>query len=102
MHLGHRLVPGETLHLFADHMLPTIPTLDRVLYEKGLCQPAVDRVEKGLEVGDRILFVNEQPVASAGGLFRIYRTLKANSVLSEVKVVINRGNRLRTLTYHIR
>ena len=56
----------------------------------------------GLEVGDRILFVNDQPVASAGGLFRIFRSLKADSALSEVKVVINRNNQMRTLTYRIR
>ncbi len=56
----------------------------------------------GLEVGDRILFVNGQPVNSAGGLFRIYRQLKSDASLSEVKVVINRNNQLRTLTYRLR
>ncbi len=56
----------------------------------------------GLEVGDRILFVNGQPVNSIGGLVRIYRALKSDSALSEVKVVINRGNQMRTLTYRIR
>jgi uncharacterized membrane protein YgcG len=56
----------------------------------------------GLEVGDRILFVNDQPVNSVGGLYRIYRQLKSESVLSEVKVVINRSNQLQTLTYRIR
>jgi hypothetical protein len=56
----------------------------------------------GLEVGDRILFVNDQPVNSIGGLYRIYRQLKSESTLSEVKVVINRNNQMRTLTYRIR
>jgi hypothetical protein len=56
----------------------------------------------GLEVGDRILFVNGQAVNSAGGLFRIYRQVKSDSSLSEVKVVINRNNQLRTLTYRLR
>jgi S1-C subfamily serine protease len=56
----------------------------------------------GLEVGDRILFVNDQPVNSVGGLYRIYRQLKSESALSEVKVVINRNNQLQTLTYRIR
>ncbi|MFQ5840748.1 MAG: FG-GAP-like repeat-containing protein, partial [Candidatus Methylomirabilales bacterium] len=56
----------------------------------------------GLEVGDRILFVNEHPVNTAGGLFRIYRSLKSDRTLSEVKVVIKRGDGMRTLTYRIR
>jgi len=56
----------------------------------------------GLEVGDRILFVNGQPVNSIGGLYRIYRTFKSDSALSEIKVVINRNNQMRTLTYRIR
>ncbi|MFQ5657939.1 MAG: CFI-box-CTERM domain-containing protein, partial [Candidatus Methylomirabilales bacterium] len=56
----------------------------------------------GLEVGDRILFVNEYPVNSLGGLVIIYRRLKSDSGLSEVKVVINRRHQLRTLTYRIR
>ncbi len=56
----------------------------------------------GLEVGDRILFVNDQPVNSVGGLYRIYRQLNSESALSEVKVVINRNNQLQTLTYRIR
>ncbi len=56
----------------------------------------------GLEVGDRILFVNDQPVNSVGGLYRIYRQLKSESALSEVKVVINRNNQMQTLTYRIR
>ncbi len=56
----------------------------------------------GLEVGDRVLFVNGQPVNSIGGLVRIYRQLRSESALSEVKVVINRNNQLQTLTYRIR
>ncbi len=56
----------------------------------------------GLEVGDVIISVNEQPVNSIGGLVRIYRDLKSNSALSEVKVVIKRGDQVRTLTYRIR
>ncbi|MFQ5962545.1 MAG: PDZ domain-containing protein, partial [Candidatus Methylomirabilales bacterium] len=56
----------------------------------------------GLKVGDRILFVNEQPVNSLGGLISIYRQLKRDAALSKVNVVIQRGNDLRTLTYHLR
>jgi hypothetical protein len=74
-------------------------TLDRRGFKIGYAKLAR---RTGLEVGDRILFVNGQPVASAGGLFRIYRSLKTDSALSEVKVVINRNNQLQTLTYRIR
>jgi S1-C subfamily serine protease len=56
----------------------------------------------GLEVGDRILSVNEQPVNSAGGLVRIYRQLQSDASISEVNVVITRGGQERTLTYRIR
>jgi hypothetical protein len=56
----------------------------------------------GLEVGDRILSVNDQPINSAGGLVRIYRQLKSDASISEVKVVIQRGEEVRTLTYRIR
>jgi hypothetical protein len=74
-------------------------TLDRRGFLIGYARLA-HRV--GLEVGDRILFVNDQPVNSVGGLYRIYRQLKSDSALSEVKVVINRNNQLQTLTYRIR
>lgn len=56
----------------------------------------------GLEVGDRILSVNNQPVNSAGGLVSLYRKLQSDPNLSEVKVVITRNNQPRTLTYRIR
>lgn len=56
----------------------------------------------GLEVGDRILSVNDQPVNSAGGLVRIYKALKSDASLSEVNVVIRRGVEVRTLTYRLR
>jgi hypothetical protein len=55
----------------------------------------------GLEMGDRILFVNDEPVNSLGGLYRMYRKLKADTGVSEVKVVVNRDNQLRTLTYRL-
>jgi len=58
--------------------------------------------QTGLEVGDRILSVNEHPVNSVGSLVRIYQALKSDAALSEVKVLIKRGGELRTLTYRIR
>ena len=58
--------------------------------------------QTGLELGDRILFVNDQPVNTLGGLYQIYTNLKADSEVSEVKVVVNRDNQRRTLTYRLR
>ncbi len=55
----------------------------------------------GLEMGDRILFVNDEPVNSLGGLYQTYKKLKSDAGVSEVKVVVNRANQLRTLTYRI-
>jgi CO dehydrogenase nickel-insertion accessory protein CooC1 len=52
-------------------------------------------------MGDRILFVNDEPVNSLGGLYRMYKKLNADTGVSEVKVVLNRANQLRTLTYRI-
>ncbi len=74
-------------------------TLDRRGFLIGTARLAS---RAGLEVGDRILFVNDQPVNSVGGLYRIYRQLKSESALSEVKVIINRSNQMQTLTYRIR
>ncbi len=55
----------------------------------------------GLEMGDRILFVNDEPVNSLGGLYQMYKKLKSDAGVSEVKVVVNRANELRTLAYRI-
>ena len=56
----------------------------------------------GLEVGDVILSVDGQPVNSVGGLVRIYRKIKGDPNLSEVHVVIKRGEGVKTLRYRIR
>jgi len=56
----------------------------------------------GLEVGDRILSVNDQPVNSAGSLVRLYRQLSSDAGVSEVNVLIRRGGELRTITYRTR
>ena len=56
----------------------------------------------GLEVGDRILSVNDQPVNSAGSLVRLYRELSSDGSVSEVKVMIRRAGEQRTLTYRLR
>ena len=74
-------------------------TLDRRGFKIGYAKLAR---RTGLKVGDVILSVNGQPVNSAGGLVRIYRQLKSDSSVSDVKVLIERNNKLRTLTYHIR
>jgi hypothetical protein len=56
----------------------------------------------GLEVGDRILSVNDQPVNSAGSLVRLYRQLSSDAGVSELNVLIRRGSELRTITYRLR
>ncbi len=56
----------------------------------------------GLELGDRVLFVNEESVNSLGGLYRTYKKLTADSGVSEVTVVENRQNLPCTLTHRIR
>jgi len=56
----------------------------------------------GLEVGDRILAVNDQPVNSAGSLVRLYRQLSSDASVSELNVLIRRGSEQRTITYRIR
>jgi hypothetical protein len=56
----------------------------------------------GLEMGDRILFVNQQPVNTLMGLYETYKTLTSDTAVSEVKLVVDRANQLRTLTYHLR
>jgi hypothetical protein len=56
----------------------------------------------GLEVGDRILSVNDQPVNSAGSLVRLYRQLSSDAGVSEINVLIRRGSEQRTITYRIR
>ena len=89
---------GYGIALKLDTSLGT-GTLDRRGFLIGYAKLAR---RAGLEVGDRILFVNGQPVNSIGGLVRIYRQLRSDPSLSEVKVVINRNNQLQTLTYRIR
>ncbi len=74
-------------------------TLDRRGFKIGYAKMAQ---RTGLEVGDRILFVNGQPVNSIGGLVRIYRKLKSDPNLSEVNVVIKRGEEVKTLRYRFR
>jgi hypothetical protein len=56
----------------------------------------------GLEVGDRILSVNGQPVNSAGSLVRLYRELSSDAGVSELNVLIRRGSEQRIITYRIR
>ena len=56
----------------------------------------------GLEVGDRILSVNDQPVNSAGSLVLLYRQLSSDAGVSELNVLIRRGSEQRIITYRIR
>jgi hypothetical protein len=56
----------------------------------------------GLEMGDRILFVNDHAVNSLASLYHLYRSLKSDPGVSEVKVVVTRRSQIRTVTYRLR
>jgi S1-C subfamily serine protease len=93
-----RLTPWYGVALTVDTSLGS-GTLDR----RGFLVNNLTLARRaGLEMGDRILFVNEEPVNTLGGLFRLYKKLKSDAGVSEVKLVINRDNQLRTLTYRLR
>lgn len=56
----------------------------------------------GLEVGDRILGVNDAPVGGYGDLVRVYRRIKEDSSIRTVTLMIERDAKPLTLTYRIR
>ena len=119
-------VPGRSLNELSDYMWPLLaetlrsarPTVDvgwgvGLKLDTSLGSGTLDRQgfsidyvklarRTGLEVGDRILSVNDQPVNSAGSLVRLYRQLSSDAGVSEVNVLIRRGREQRTITYRIR
>ena len=119
-------VPGRSLNELGDYMWPLLaetlrsarPTVDvgwgvGLKLDTSLASGTLDRGgftidyvrlarRTGLEVGDRILSVNDQPVNSAGSLVRLYRELSSDGSVSEVKVMIRRAGEQRTITYRLR
>jgi len=55
----------------------------------------------GLEMGDVVVAVNQQPITGFGDLFRLYRKVKADQSLSAVEVQLERQGQLVTKTYRI-
>jgi len=111
-------VSGQAGELFSEALATAVPSLTPwygvalkvatslgggTLDRRGFLVENLKLAQRaGLEMGDRILFVNDEPVNSLGGLYRMYKKLSADSGVSEVTVVVNRDNRLRTLTYRLR
>ncbi len=56
----------------------------------------------GLQVGDRILQVDDVPIDGVSALFQAYRRIKSNPVVTTIQVIIERGQQPLTLTYRVR
>lgn len=56
----------------------------------------------GLQIGDRILQVDDVPIDSMSALFQAYRRIKSNPVVTTIQVIIERGQQPLTLTYRVR
>lgn len=56
----------------------------------------------GLQVGDRIIAVNDQPIQGMSGLVQAYIGIKRTPNLSNVRVLIERQGLPLTLTYRVR
>ena len=79
------------------------PVADGVLGPGGFKVASPNLAERaGLQVGDVVLAVNQQPINGFGDIFRLYRQVKANQNLSTVEVKLERQGQLVTKTYRIR
>lgn len=56
----------------------------------------------GLSVGDRILQVNGSPIDGFGSLIQVYRTLRNDSSVRAVDMLIERDEKPMSLTYRVR
>jgi hypothetical protein len=79
------------------------PIADGVLGPRGFRVTSPNLAERaGLEMGDVVLAVNDQPINGFGDVFRLYRQVKADQRLSMVAVKLERRGQLMTKTYRIR
>lgn len=79
------------------------PIVDGVLGPRGFRLTSPKLAERaGLEMGDVVLAVNDQPINGFGDVFRLYRQVKADQHLSAVEITLERQGRLVTKTYRIR
>ena len=56
----------------------------------------------GLQIGDRVLGVNDMPIDGFGSLFQAYQAIKRNSAIRTVTLTIERSEKPVTFTYRIR
>ncbi len=79
------------------------PVADGVLGPRGFRVASPNLAERaGLEMGDVVLAVNQQPINGFADIFRLYRQVKADQSLSVVEVKLERRGQLVTKTYRIR
>lgn len=76
---------------------------DGVLGSQGFRVTSPKLAERaGLEAGDIVIAVNEQPIHGFSDVFRLYRQVRANQNLSAVELKIERQGQVVTKTYRIR
>ena len=56
----------------------------------------------GLQVGDRVVAVNENPISGISDALRVYQQIKSTPAIREVRVSLERNEQPITLTYRIR
>jgi len=79
------------------------PVADGVLGPRGFKVTSPNLAERaGLEMGDVVLAINQQPINGFGDVFRLYRQVKADQNLSTVEVKLERQGQLVTKTFRIR
>ena len=79
------------------------PIADGVLGPRGFRVTSPNLAERaGLETGDVVLAVNDQPINGFGDVFRLYRQVKADQRLSAVELKLERQGQLMTKSYRIR
>lgn len=79
------------------------PVADGVLGPRGFKVTSPNLAERaGLETGDVVVAINQQPINGFGDVFRLYRQVKADQNLSTVEVKLERQGQLVTKTYRIR
>lgn len=79
------------------------PLADVRLSGRGLLVTSPNLARRaGLEVGDRILQVDDVPIDGMGALYQAYRRIKSNPLVTTIQVIIERGQQPLTLTYRVR
>jgi hypothetical protein len=56
----------------------------------------------GLQVGDRVVAINENPISGISDALRVYQQIKSTPAIREVRISLERNEQPITLTYRIR